>query len=61
MLKTTKKKKFNVFFELAHNKAYNTINMTLTHNFSIQKQPSKIGKQQKQVVKHIFELVPIEI
>ena len=61
MLKTTKKKNFNVFFESAHNKAYKAINVTLTYNFSIQKCPSKIEKQQKQVVKHIFELVPIEI
>ena len=49
------------FFESAHNKGYKTINVTLTYNFSIQKCPSKIEKQQKQVVKHIFELVPIEI
>ena len=61
MLKTTKKKKFNVFFESAHNKAHQTLNVKLTYYFNIQKCPSKIEKQQKQVVKHIFELVPIEI
>lgn len=52
---------FNVFFDSAHNKAHRTLNVKLTCNFDTQMIPFKIKKQQKQVVKHIFELVPIEI